>query len=169
MRAWGAGTRLAPKPGNKTARESLQNRGGRAAIAARLCWVGAKAGDDLVTSWKEDRRVTAPPPSGTCLPHRPLLAPNLQPDPRHGPAHSKGEGLSHGSSAGKVQGRRRRCGNARLPTGDEAVRAARWGSPGAGIARASSGCRNAGCHTPLHTRRGPTLFCNCPKFSSSTR
>lgn len=27
VRAWGAGTRLAPKLGNKTARESLQNRG----------------------------------------------------------------------------------------------------------------------------------------------
>lgn len=44
VRAWGAGTRLAPNPGNKTAQESLQNRGDRAAIAARLCWVGPKAG-----------------------------------------------------------------------------------------------------------------------------
>lgn len=50
VHAWGESTHLAPKPDNKTALVSLQNRGGRAAIAARLCWVGAKVGDDLVTS-----------------------------------------------------------------------------------------------------------------------
>lgn len=155
VRAWGAGTHLAPKLGNKTAQESLQNRGGGAAIAARLCWVGVKAGDGLATSWGEDRRVAALSPSGTCFPHRLFLAPNLQPDPRHSPAHGKGEGLSRGSSAGKVQGRRRRCGNARLPTRDGAVGAAEWGSPSAGVPGPARGAGTLSAACPCTPATGP--------------
>lgn len=125
-------------------------------------------GDDLVTSLGGGKVGHSPVAIRHVPPHCLFLAPNLQPDPPHGPAHSKGDGLSCGSSAGKVQGWRRRCGNAGLPT-ESGGWALLGGGPRCRGARASLERGNAGRCTPLYTRRGPTLFCNCPKFSSGAR
>lgn len=117
--------RLAPNRGNKT--RALQNTRCRA-----LTPLGSAPGTGAIQQPPGGGKRSPPlqdtpckgaspccpcegSPAATRLPCHAFWAPGLQRDPQQGPAH--GNGLSHSSSAGKVQGRRRRRGDAWLCPG----------------------------------------------------
>lgn len=128
---WGVRARRAPAPASPQTGAIKQSERYKTPLQssdpAGLC---AGNGGDSATGWRGRRSPLlqdtpckgASPhcphegsPADIQLPRNTFWDPVLQRDPQQGPAHSKE--LSHSSSAGKVQGRRRRCGDAWLCPG----------------------------------------------------